>query len=37
MGDAKIGNLDCTAVSCPEEIGGFDITVNDALVVYLET
>lgn len=29
----KVGDFDSTTVSCPEEIGGFDVSVDDTLIM----
>ncbi len=34
VGGAKVGNLDMRTIFCPEEIGGLDVAVDDALGVY---
>lgn len=34
MRDAKVGDLDGAVVLGPEEVGGLDVAVDDALVVY---
>jgi hypothetical protein len=33
MGDAKVTNLDLAAVFCPEQIRGFDVSMDDALMM----
>jgi hypothetical protein len=34
MGDTEIGDFDMVTVFCPEQVGRFDVTVDDSLVVY---
>lgn len=36
LGDAKVADFDLTAVVRPEEVGGLDIAVDDALLMYCE-
>lgn len=32
--NTKVANLDFAAVGCPQEICGFDVTVNDSLIMH---
>lgn len=33
MGDAKVTNLDLATVFCPEQIRGFDVSMDDTLMM----
>ena len=33
MGDTKVGDFDGATVGSPEEVGGFDVSMDDALVM----